>query len=144
MPGMSRSKSSPATRCSLRLSSAPGSGKRRQECRKVGLTGLEPVTLRLSSACSNQLSYRPLSGCAAICNLRFQIDDLNSSRASAHSLNLNSAICNLKLIWRQGDYAPANASDNMDHRCFLANARPEADFRYRSNCAARDRSENAM
>jgi hypothetical protein len=26
---------------------------------RVGLTGLEPVTLRLSSACSNQLSYRP-------------------------------------------------------------------------------------
>ena len=26
----------------------------------VGLTGLEPVTLRLSSACSNQLSYRPM------------------------------------------------------------------------------------
>ena len=29
----------------------------------VGLTGLEPVTLRLSSACSNQLSYRPGSPC---------------------------------------------------------------------------------
>ena len=29
--------------------------------KKVGLTGLEPVTLRLSSACSNQLSYRPKS-----------------------------------------------------------------------------------
>ena len=27
--------------------------------RMVGLTGFEPVTLRLSSACSNQLSYRP-------------------------------------------------------------------------------------
>ena len=27
--------------------------------RNMGLTGLEPVTLRLSSACSNQLSYRP-------------------------------------------------------------------------------------
>ena len=27
----------------------------------VGLTGLEPVTLRLSSACSNQLSYRPVA-----------------------------------------------------------------------------------
>ena len=27
----------------------------------VGLTGFEPVTLRLSSACSNQLSYRPVS-----------------------------------------------------------------------------------
>jgi hypothetical protein len=26
----------------------------------VGLTGFEPVTLRLSSACSNQLSYRPV------------------------------------------------------------------------------------
>ncbi len=29
-------------------------------CKIVGLTGLEPVTLRLSSACSNQLSYRPI------------------------------------------------------------------------------------
>ena len=26
----------------------------------VGLTGVEPVTLRLSSACSNQLSYTPM------------------------------------------------------------------------------------
>ena len=25
----------------------------------VGVTGVEPVTLRLSSACSNQLSYTP-------------------------------------------------------------------------------------
>src|ERR1700726_1391633 len=32
-----------------------------QPKRLVGLTGLEPVTLRLSSACSNQLSYRPKS-----------------------------------------------------------------------------------
>jgi hypothetical protein len=30
--------------------------------KNVGLTGLEPVTLRLSSACSNQLSYRPGTG----------------------------------------------------------------------------------
>ena len=28
----------------------------------VGLTGLEPVTPRLSSACSNQLSYEPKNG----------------------------------------------------------------------------------
>ena len=27
----------------------------------VGETGFEPVTLRLSSACSNQLSYTPVS-----------------------------------------------------------------------------------
>ena len=26
----------------------------------MGLIGLEPMTLRLSSACSNQLSYRPV------------------------------------------------------------------------------------
>jgi hypothetical protein len=28
----------------------------------VGVTGVEPVTLRLSSACSNQLSYTPIAG----------------------------------------------------------------------------------
>jgi hypothetical protein len=32
----------------------------------MGLTGLEPVTLRLSSACSNQLSYRPVAFAAQI------------------------------------------------------------------------------
>ena len=31
----------------------------RCERRLVGVTGVEPVTLRLSSACSNQLSYTP-------------------------------------------------------------------------------------
>lgn len=30
----------------------------------VGPDGLEPSTLRLSSACSNQLSYEPLLECA--------------------------------------------------------------------------------
>jgi hypothetical protein len=35
---------------------------RKKCCAVVGLTGLEPVTLRLSSACSNQLSYRPAAG----------------------------------------------------------------------------------
>ena len=29
------------------------------KCKVVGVTGVEPVTLRLSSACSNQLSYTP-------------------------------------------------------------------------------------
>ena len=40
--------------------------------RRLGLTGLEPVTLRLSSACSNQLSYRP--GC------RRSRQEMNSDR----------------------------------------------------------------
>ena len=33
--------------------------KRGKYYQVVGLIGLEPMTLRLSSACSNQLSYRP-------------------------------------------------------------------------------------
>jgi hypothetical protein len=32
----------------------------------VGVTGFEPVTLRLSSACSNQLSYTPRLGAFAL------------------------------------------------------------------------------
>ena len=38
----------------------------------VGLIGLEPMTLRLSSACSNQLSYRPEGG-PAVRNVKFLI-----------------------------------------------------------------------
>ena len=33
---------------------------RAMRLRVVGVTGVEPVTLRLSSACSNQLSYTPI------------------------------------------------------------------------------------
>ena len=64
------------------------------ELRRMGLTGLEPVTLRLSSACSNQLSYRPGK-------LRGQFI-VRSEIRNAISEN-----------WRQGDYAPASASDNV-------------------------------
>ena len=35
--------------------------RRAARLRMVGVTGVEPVTLRLSSACSNQLSYTPTS-----------------------------------------------------------------------------------
>ena len=35
-------------------------GVLRLELGMVGLAGLEPATPRLSSACSNQLSYRPV------------------------------------------------------------------------------------
>lgn len=42
----------------------------------VGLTGLEPVTPRLSSVCSNQLSYRPMAGLQpAISNFKFEISN---------------------------------------------------------------------
>jgi hypothetical protein len=50
-------------------------GNRKSEIgNAVGLTGLEPVTLRLSSACSNQLSYRPVSA-AEPPDFRFAIVD---------------------------------------------------------------------
>jgi hypothetical protein len=60
----------------------------------MGLTGLEPVTLRLSSACSNQLSYRP--GAAArrqIVDFGFVIADLFPS---GDYLNRQSQIANRK------------------------------------------------
>ena len=38
----------------------------------VGVTGFEPVTLRLSSACSNQLSYTP--DVDAISDLKFEFE----------------------------------------------------------------------
>jgi hypothetical protein len=47
----------------------------------VGLIGLEPMTLRLSSACSNQLSYRPVAGSwPAISNLKSQISNCPAMR----------------------------------------------------------------
>jgi hypothetical protein len=61
----------------------------------MGLTGLEPVTLRLSSACSNQLSYRPVRGCAA----RFSNADCRFSilfRGALCAHLLKSAIANRK------------------------------------------------
>ena len=50
----------------------------------VGLKGFEPLTLRLSSACSNQLSYRPEKIAdspraeirSAFCSLDYQIRNL--------------------------------------------------------------------
>jgi hypothetical protein len=33
----------------------------------VGLSGLEPLTLRLSGVCSNHLSYKPIKGARDIC-----------------------------------------------------------------------------
>jgi hypothetical protein len=50
----------------------------------VGLTGFEPVTLRLSSACSNQLSYRPFVG-----RLRkWQCCEFSDKRQALHQLSL--------------------------------------------------------
>jgi hypothetical protein len=55
-----------------------------ETCGKVGLTGLEPVTLRLSSACSNQLSYRPGSA-AEPPDFRFAIVDFRFGTTDAQA-----------------------------------------------------------
>jgi hypothetical protein len=62
----------------------------------VGLTGLEPVTLRLSSACSNQLSYRP-GIAAAPRNFRISIADFRFGTTGALRAHLlKSTIANRK------------------------------------------------
>ena len=71
----------------------------------LGLTGLEPVTLRLSSACSNQLSYRPVLGCAVnfqilIANFRFL------ARCAGQVLKSTIENRKSKMAWRQGDSNP--------------------------------------
>ena len=56
--------------------------------RVVGQAGLEPATPRLSSACSNQLSYRPClhrSGCGLVELRRFEL--LTSCLQSRRSTN---------------------------------------------------------
>ena len=52
--------------------------------RRLGLTGLEPVTLRLSSACSNQLSYRPVA------RLRHRIRFLKQKQSWHYCTGLSS------------------------------------------------------
>ena len=52
----------------------------------VGVTGFEPVTLRLSSACSNQLSYTPIVGYSKLVELR-RFELLTYSLQSYRSTN---------------------------------------------------------
>ena len=63
--------------------------------RNMGLTGLEPVTLRLSSACSNQLSYRPLLA-ASPRNFEFRLPIFDCSRDALRGELLKSTIANRK------------------------------------------------
>jgi hypothetical protein len=47
------------------LSYAPEGWNLQLAAKVVGLSGLEPETSRLSGVCSNQLSYKPISGSVA-------------------------------------------------------------------------------
>jgi hypothetical protein len=120
-----------------------GTTGKRETLEKMGLTGLEPVTLRLSSACSNQLSYRPGSA-AEPPDFRLSIFDSFLGALLAHLLKSAIAIRKSKIEdvllrhgygatvyallydasedWRQGDYAPASASDNVPGLWFCLHA----------------------
>src|SRR5215469_13553075 len=72
--------------------------RKSERSRGLGLTGLEPVTLRLSSACSNQLSYRP-GIVAAPRNFRISIADFRfyfAARFARIYLNRQSKFANRK------------------------------------------------
>ena len=56
------------------------------QTKMVGVTGVEPVTLRLSSACSNQLSYTPARPSARLVELR-RVELLTYSLQSYRSTN---------------------------------------------------------
>ena len=58
----------------------------------VGVPGVEPGTLRLSSACSNQLSYTPraLAREFQISNLKFQIQLVELRRFELLTYSLQS------------------------------------------------------
>ena len=51
----------------------------------VGQTGLEPVTPRLSSACSNQLSYRPFGKIGG--GNRIRTDDILLAKQALYQLS---------------------------------------------------------
>ena len=57
-----------------------------QAGKMVGLTGFEPVTLRLSSACSNQLSYRPGGSLPAPMTPEHQLVELRRIELLTYSL----------------------------------------------------------
>jgi hypothetical protein len=76
----------------------------------MGLTGLEPVTLRLSSACSNQLSYRPVA--ATLRNFRISIADFRfvfAAPVAGKYLNRQSKIANRKYLEARG-FEPLTSS----------------------------------
>ena len=67
----------------------------------VGVTGVEPVTLRLSSACSNQLSYTPAPSGAR--NLKSQTSEIANGGAE-ESRTPDSLLAKLPLY--QLSYSP--------------------------------------
>lgn len=68
----------------------------------VGLIGLEPMTLRLSSACSNQLSYRP--------------DRVRSFGKNGGKGIRTPDIQLAKLALYQLSYAPVKIVDTINHQ----------------------------
>ncbi len=59
----------------------------------MGLTGLEPVTLRLSSACSNQLSYRPQPKLFFLSHPHWRHGDSNPRPIACKATALPTELC---------------------------------------------------
>lgn len=77
----------------------------------MGLTGLEPVTLRLSSACSNQLSYRPATRLRLeISEFRFPIFEWSRGILRAELLKSTIANRKSKMKWLAESQLAAFAS----------------------------------
>ena len=72
-----------------------------RERRMVGQAGLEPATPRLSSVCSNQLSYRPIDG---VGELHFREENGGKETRTPDILLAKQALYQLS-------YAPSN----LDH-----------------------------
>jgi hypothetical protein len=91
----------------------------------VGQTGLEPVTPRLSSACSNQLSYRPmLCRWHTIPNFKFEISNCSAPAELGGGKGIRTPDFQLaKLALYQLSYAPLRGLDDRE--------------RQRPNCALR-------
>ena len=61
------------------------------ERKMVGVTGVEPVTLRLSSACSNQLSYTPNETSNYECRISTCARSLSNDESNASFVIRNSS-----------------------------------------------------
>ena len=85
----------------------------------MGLTGFEPVTLRLSSACSNQLSYRPGSLkpiCHPINPQWWRHGDSNPRPIACKATALPTELCPL-YFKRANSVGPAARSQPFNDNC---------------------------
>ena len=70
----------------------------------VGVAGFEPATLRLSSACSNQLSYTPLISAGKVW---WRHGDSNPRPIACKATALPTELCPQKWVWMDSNRGSA-------------------------------------